>query len=236
MTMVQRGTKAPARWRLLLCGLLLLTGCRIEPLTPDPGVDLPVPKGYSFSGLNDTTMIAVEAPLRRELDARVPAKLSDVLVFYRTELGKRGWQEKPDGAVVGADHVQIAFAAPKGEAKLKLDRKDGGTTINLVQRDRDAATEAHVVPKSGRATLLLGNLMRDNEAVFTVNQQTIKLAAHVGTEPPKSPMLDLPPGKYPYSLQVAGRPDHNATIELAADEAWGLTVFRDGVVEPLHLY
>ena len=68
-----------------------------------------------------------DAPFRRELEASVPATLNSVLVFYRSELGKRGWQETVEGAVVKPDQVQLAFTAPDGPATLKLGRSKGET-------------------------------------------------------------------------------------------------------------
>ncbi|MBR0825029.1 hypothetical protein JQ596_05745 [Bradyrhizobium manausense] len=231
MTTMRREPRAPVPWRLLLCGLLLLTSCRIEPLTADPGVELPVPKGYRFSGLNDTTVRGIKAPLRRQLDATVPAELNDVLAFYRAELHKRGWQEKPDGAVVEADRVQITFASPTGPAVLKLGRKDDSTRINLVQRNQDAAAEANVMPKSGQAKLLFANI-GEKEAVLAINEQTVSEGAN-----DKVVSLDLPPGKYSYELRVPGHPAQANILTVAAGDAWGLTVGRDGDAwSPLQLY
>jgi hypothetical protein len=46
----------------------------------------------------------------------------------------------------------------------------------------------------------------------------------------------LPPGKYQYSLKVAGRPARSSNIELAADDTWGLMIAPDGAVLPLQMY
>ncbi|MET3236593.1 hypothetical protein ABIF36_002081 [Bradyrhizobium japonicum] len=125
MTTVKRGTRVPARWRLLVCALTLLAGCSKEPLTADPDVDMPAPKQSSFSQFRTTHAHDAKVPLRLEIEARVPAELSEVLAFYRRELGQRGWQEKPDDAVIAADRVQLAFVSPKGPAVLKLGRATG---------------------------------------------------------------------------------------------------------------
>jgi len=73
------------------------------PLEADPESALPVPKQHSSTSLGTAKLPGIEVPFRRELEASVPAELSDVLAFYRSELAKLGWQEKPDGAVVAAD-------------------------------------------------------------------------------------------------------------------------------------
>ncbi|XUJ36629.1 hypothetical protein ACQ5SK_18880 [Bradyrhizobium japonicum] len=130
MTTVRRGTKVPARWRLFVCGLALLAGGLVAAsaggwmhrspqtsaaLTPaDPDADMPVPKQHSSSSSNTTHVTGIAIPLRVGLEAHVQAQLSDVLAFYRRELAKRGWEEGPDGAEIAADHVQLAFASPRG--------------------------------------------------------------------------------------------------------------------------
>jgi hypothetical protein len=206
------------------------------PLEADPDSALPVPKQHSSTSLGTAKLPGIEAPFRRELDASVPAELNDVLAFYRSELTKLGWQEKPDGAVIATDRVQLAFASPQGPAMLKLGRAKGETSINLVQKDPDAATKANVMPKPGQAKLLLGN-MGSQEAVLTINKQTVKIAAGAGgPQSPNAPMLDLPPGKYSYALKVAGQPGRTATIELTAGDAWGLMVGPTGAVLPLQMY
>jgi len=206
------------------------------PLEADPESALPVPKQHSSTSLGTAKLPGIEVPFRRELEASVPAELSDVLAFYRSELAKLGWQEKPDGAVVAADRVQLAFTSPQGPAVLKLARAKSETSIKLVQKNPDAATKADIMPKPGQAKLLLGN-MGNQEAVLTINKQTIKVAAGAGgPQSPKGPTLDLPAGKYQYSLKMAGRPARNDTIDIAAGDAWGLMVGPTGEVLPLQMY
>ena len=206
------------------------------PLEADPDSALPVPKQHTSTSLGTAKLPGIEVPFRRELEASVPAELGDVLAFYRGELKKLGWQEKPEGAVTTADRIQLAFASPQGPATLKLGRANGETSVNLVQKNPEAATKADIMPKPGQAKLLLGN-MGSQEAVLTINKQTVKVAAGAGgPQSPKGPMLDLPPGKYQYSVKTAGRPARNDTIDIAAGDAWGLMVGPTGEVLPLQMY
>jgi len=230
-----------------VCGLVFLASCLLaatasnwvpylsplfsSALAPDPDAKLPAPTRYSFRGIHTTMMRGVEAPLRIKLEATVPAELSDVLAFYRTELGKLGWQEKTDGAVVAADHVQLAFASPLGPAMLELGHKDSSTSVNLVQRNQDAATRANVMPEPGQAKLVFSNIS-ETEAVLTINERTIKRATGANAV-----ALDLPPGKYSYELSVPGHPATTNILNLAAGDTWELTVGRDGDAwSPLQLY
>ncbi|MBR0825028.1 hypothetical protein JQ596_05740 [Bradyrhizobium manausense] len=217
MTIVKRPTKVSTRWRLLVCALTLLASCSKEPLTADPDVDMPAPKQSSFSQFHTTRAHDAKAPLRIELEARVPAELSEVLAFYRRELGQRGWQEKPDDAVIAADRVQLAFVSPKGPAVLKLERAKDETTVSLAQRNPEAAAEANFLPISGQARLIFGYLVPE-VASLVINDQTIKIAG--GENHPQ--VLDLLPGTYSYKLLVSGLLVRTDTVTLASGEAWAL--------------
>ena len=254
MRTVRLGMKIPARWRAFVCGLAFLAACVLAAsasasawvphlsllfsaaLTPDPDAVLPAPTRFSYREILTTTMLDVDAPLRTRLITRIPADLADALAFYRTELGKRGWQEQHDGAVVTADRVHLAFASPLGPAMLQLDRTETGTSIHLVQRNRDAATKARVMPEPGRAALMFTNL-GSKDVVFVLDNRAITLPARVGNERPKAPLFNLPPGKYSYALKIEGRADRDTTIDLVAGDAWDVTVGPDGELwSPLQLY
>ena len=205
-------------------------------LEADADSALPVPKQHTMSSIGTGKVPGSNAPIRRELEASIPAELNNVLGFYRTELGKLGWKEATEGAVVKPDQVQLAFASPDGPATLKLGRSNGETSVNLAQKYPDVAAKADFVPKPGQAKLVFGN-MGGGEATVSINKQTIKLAAGAGgPQSPKPPMLDLPPGKYQYTLKVAGGPARSNQIEIDAGDTWGLMVAPSGDVLPLHMY
>jgi hypothetical protein len=200
-------------------------------LTPDPDAKLPAPTRYSYRGIHTTVVQGVETPLRTRLEATVPAEVDDVLAFYRTELGKLGWQEQHDGAVVSADHVQLAFVSPLGPGMLALDRKDTGTTVNLVQKNASVATNANVMPEPGQAKLVFSNIS-ETDATLTINDRTIKRAAGA-----YAVSLDLPPGRYSYEVSVPGHSATTNVLNFAAGDTWELTVGRDGEAwSPLLLY
>jgi len=247
MRTVRPGAQVPAHWRAVACGLVLLASCMLAAgagaglphltalfsaeLTPDPATRLPAPTRYSYRGIHTTVVQGVETPLRTKLEATVPAELGNVLAFYRTELGKLGWQEQRDGAVVSADHVQLAFVSPVGPGMLALDRRDNGTTVNLVQKNVSVATNANVMPEPGEAKLVFSNIS-ETDATLTINDRTIKRAA--GT---RAVSLDLQPGKHSYEVSVPGHPATTHVLDFAAGDTWELTVGRDGEEwSPLLLY
>ncbi|MCK1388599.1 hypothetical protein [Bradyrhizobium sp. 21] len=247
MRTVRPGAQAPARWRAFACGLVFLASCMLAAsasawgphlsalfsaeLTPDPDSKLPAPTRYSYRGIHTTVVSGVETPLRTRLEATVPAEINDVLAFYRTELGKLGWQEQRDGAVVSADHVQLAFVSPLGPGTLALDRNATNTRVILVQKNASVATNANVMPEPGQAMLVLSNIS-ETEATLMINDRTIKRASGA-----RAVSLDLPPGKYSYELSVPGHPATTNILAVAAGDTWELTVGRDGDAwSPLLLY
>jgi hypothetical protein len=207
-----------------------------ETLEADPDSALPVPKQRTMTSIGTAKMPGSDAPFRRELEASIPAELNTVLAFYRSELGKRGWQETAEGAVVKPDQAQLAFTSPDGPATLKLGRKNGETSINLAQKYPAAAAKADVVPKPGQSKLLFGNIGK-SDATVSINKQTIKIAAGAGgPQSPRPPMIDLPPGKYQYALKIGPGPARNNQIEIGAGDSWGVMIGPGGDVLPLQMY
>jgi hypothetical protein len=207
-----------------------------EALEADPDSALPAPKQRTMTSIGTAKMPGSDAPFRRELEASIPAELNTVLAFYRSELGKRGWQETAEGAVVKPDQAQLAFTSPDGPATLKLGRKNGETSVNLAQKYPAAAAKADVVPKPGQSKLLFGNIGK-SDATVSINKQTIRITAGAGgPQSPRPPMIDLPPGKYQYALKTGGGPARNNQIEIRAGDTWGLMIGPIGDVLPLQMY
>jgi hypothetical protein len=188
---------------------------------------LPMPKRHTLSD-------GTKTQFRRELNANVPLELTAVLGFYRRELGKLNWKEETKGVVVAADNATIAFTAPEGPAMLKLVRKDGETKVNLILRNPEAAAKAGILAKPGQTKLLISN-PNEVEATIIIAKQTIKAAAGVGIKGPDGPTLELPPGKYKFSVKLPGKPASNDELEIAADETWGLFIGPGGAL-PMHVY
>ena len=75
--------------------------------------------------------------------------------------------------------------------------------------------------------------MMEEEAVITINEQTIKVVAGAGRNSPDGPKIDLPPGRYKYTFKVASRAAQSEEVVIGADETWGLVVAPGGML-PLH--
>ena len=193
-----------------------------EDLEAEESGGLPVPKRHTMSE-------GTKTPFRRELQASVPLELTDVLGFYRRELVKLSWKEESKGTTIGADSAAVAFTAPEGPAVLRLGRKDGATTVRLMLKDPAAVAKAGIMPKPGQAKILFGNINPAAETI-TFNNKPVSVAAGVGVKNPDGPTLDLAPGKYKYTIKLAGKPAQTDEIELGADEVWGVMIGPGGVL------
>ena len=196
-------------------------------LEADEAGGLPIPKEHSMSGTE-------KALFRHGANASVPAKLKNVLDFYRRELGKREWKEDTAQADIKTDAAELHYASPEGPAILKLGRRSGETTVELFVREQENARKSGLMPKAGQTKLLFGNIL-DSAATITIAGKTIKVAGGAGSKAPDGPTLEVPPGKYTYRLKGAGPEEPAEPVEVGADEIWGIMIGPGGVL-PLQMY
>lgn len=219
--------------RRVLCAIATGAGS-VQAAGDDPVTGLPRPKPWLVTTAKNSSVIMA-------FHVETPLDLAGVLGFYRSELSKRGWSEN-DGAVVGPDSAAITLTTSDGPAQLRLTRQDDRTIVDLSRR-KPALTNAGIKPNPGQVRLLLGN-DTEEEAVLTINGQTIELAAGRqlmddpigGKKSPDSQEINLPPGKYTVSIKLASGAVQNREFELAAGETWGLVAGQAGVPLPLRVY
>jgi len=209
-------------------------GAPAQAASDDHVTALPLPKPWVLR-------TAKNSPFIKSFHVETPLDLAAVLGFYRVELSKRGWTEN-DGAVGAPDRAVITFTTTDGPALLRLIHQDGRTIADLSLRKPAAAEKTDILPSPGQVKLMLGN-QTDEEAVITINEQTIALAARAGRnlasverKLPDSPEINLPPGKYKVTFKMASFAAQDRELEVAADETWGLLVGPAGVPLPVHLY
>lgn len=223
----------------LICdalGMLVRTGSQTFENKTSVNVGLPLPGGWVL-------MTANNSPFIRSAHVETPRDLQAVLGFYRAALVDRGWTENA-GAAVETERAVIGFTTDHGPASLRLTRQDSKTIVDLSQRKWMAAT-AGFLPKPEHGRLMLGN-KTDDAAIVTVNERTIKLAAHAGEklahsdsaagELPDDQKLDLSPGKYKVTVMMDGSTVQSREFEVAANETWGLLVVTNGVLLPVRVY
>lgn len=207
----------------------------VQAASDDLATGLPRPKPWLLT-------TAKSSPFAETVHVETPLDLASVLGFYRAVLSKRGWTENGEAAVE-PDRGLIVFTTSDGPALLRLSRQNGRTVADLTRHK--PAANAGILPKPGQVRLLLGNTT-DEEAVITINEQTIALAAGAGRDlttdlegkrkSSDGPEINLPPGKYNVSLKIASGAVQSRELEIAADETWGLLAGPAGLPLPIHLY
>ena len=169
-------------------------------------------------------------PFRRELKASVPLALADVLGFYRRELGKRNWKEESKGAVVtgGQRGHRLHLARRSGGAQARPQGRRDQRQPRREKSGRRRQGRHHAEAGPGQGSVRQHQRRRRRRSRST--GKTIKVAAGAGTKGPDGPSLDLPPGKYKYSIKLPGKPAQNDEVEVGADETWGLMIGPGGVL------
>ncbi len=187
---------------------------------------LPIPSPNTGSGRTKSLFL-------QEARATVKARVATVVAFYRAELTKRGWKETGTARVTDSA-ADLSFEAPDGPARLTLARKGNETLSTLFVRNKAGAEASGLLPKPGRARLLLGSMV-DADSTVTVAGRAITVPAGVGQRAPDGPSLELTPGTHTVSIRVGKGPTQTETIKVGAGEIWGLLLGPGGAL-PLQAY
>ena len=188
---------------------------------------LPFPKPYSEK-------VATKTGFRTEVQTTVSAGVDRVVAFYRTALLKKGWTEDSAKNQTGADKVHLAFTTPDGPAILDIAATPSGTSSHLILRLPKEAEARGVMPKPGKAMLVMSNTMEEPVSVKLAGK-TYKLGPLAGTTAPDGQLVEVSPGRQKTSLKIGKKPVIEETLEVKQGEIWGL-IFGEGGTLPLQLY
>ena len=188
---------------------------------------LPFPKPY-------TQKVATKTGFRTEVQATVSANVDRVLAFYRAELSKKGWTEDSAKTQAAPDKASLVFTTPDGPATLEISTTPTGTSSNLILLLPKEAEARGLMPKPGKAMLVMSNAMEEPVSV-TLAGKTYKLDPLAGTTEPNGPLVEVAPGTHKTSLKIGKKPGIDETIDVKAGEIWGL-MFGEGGTLPLQLY
>jgi len=202
------------------------------PLTADEDYDgdFPLPANNTGYGAGGTDF-------SYEMETSSPSDLPTVLDFYLSELEILGWQPVSDtAATTDTTAKTVTFEGPEGELTLDLQVSGGETQIIIKSKNKAAAEAMGILPPTGQARIVLTN-WDDAELVLTIADKTFTLPPNAAEEDPDPElMLDVSPGSHTYTLtDASGNEIETLTIEVGADETWGLIAGLDGVL-PLQLY
>jgi hypothetical protein len=164
----------------------------------------------------------------------VSANVDRVLAFYRAELSKKGWTEDSAKTQAAPDKASLVFTTPDGPATLEISTTPTGTSSNLILLLPKEAEARGLMPKPGKAMLVMSNAMEEPVSV-TLAGKTYKLVPLAGTTGPDGPLVEVAPGTQKTSLKIGKRPGIDETFDVKAGEIWGL-MFGEGGTLPLQLY
>jgi hypothetical protein len=198
-------------------------------LTAEDKDGLPVPDNY-------TNYSSEGSQFSRTVIVTVPADLTRVIEFYRSELPAQGWQEQVDAGWTETSAAAMAFSGDNGDLSVKLSQSGDEIEVTLALKDTAAAKEAGVLPPEGQVRLYFGNIT-EAAVTFSINQQEIKVDPQDPSQDSMEgvPNIDLPPGKYQFTLTLPGQPAMDDEIEVGPNETWGVLAGPGGALS-LQLY
>ncbi len=113
-----------------------------QPLVAEDHNGLPVPTDHSMLG--DESSI-----FRHSVNITTHATVKDFVDFYRAELGKKGFTEKPDVASVKDDAASLVFDTPTGPLTVQITQQGDDATAVLSTRDKDCCLQVTTLPQAG---------------------------------------------------------------------------------------
>ena len=158
----------------------------------------------------------------KSVNFSAPNSVADVVAFYRTELGKRGWTE--NDAKITDTEAELAFTAPEGPAKLTVKRNGDMSDAELTLTLKDAAAKSPLAPKPGKVKILFGN-MSDQDAVVSIGGKKVKVPAGAGSKGPDGPSLELKPGNLTATMKGA-----KESFKAGPDTIWMVGIGPGGLI------
>jgi hypothetical protein len=84
--------------------------------------------------------------------------------------------------------------------------------------------------------LLIGNAS-EKAAAVTINKNAYNVAAGAGADDPKTGLnFEIVPGKFIVEIKLPDQAANTETLNIAADETWGIVILPTGDCLPIQLY
>jgi len=173
---------------------------------------------------------------RKQTSKTVRASLQAVVDFYRRELAPPNWTENQQAAKIDQTTAVLLFTGAEGQLVVQLKSEDDKVHIAVISRDAEGAKASGVWPSAGKGRLLLGNAS-EKAAAITINKSAYNVAAGAGADDPKTGLnFEVVPGKYVVEIRLPDRTSCTETLNVAADETWGVVILPTGDCLPIQLY
>ena len=180
---------------------------------------LPLPPGHESTS-------SIGSQFAKMVHSSVRGNVMEVMAFYLEELVERGYQ--PDeGTDFDEKQAVLNFTHDEGPLVVTLEKFGADVRIKMEVKRSGVAKEAGILPKEGKALLIVGNLA-ESAATITVGDVTLKAVAGEGSNEPDGPRTDLEPGSYTVTVTLEGESPVEEKLEVGKDETWGVMVLPSG--------
>lgn len=161
-----------------------------------------------------------------QIEASIDAPLAAVQAFYVDHLNEQGWK-----LTSGALPQSSRYQRQEQELVLKLDASGtSDTMIRMQVRDVAAARADMMVPPSGKAMLVLGN-MSDSNVVMSIGGKSYRVAPSKPSDPTSATRVVVEPGAIKVQVKVeSGNKTFDMDANVTANSTWGVLFdldFRD---------
>lgn len=183
---------------------------------------------------NNTGYEAQNTNFRKQAVATIPASLTAVIEFYRSELPGYEWQEIADEAQIDGQAARLVFQGTTGRLDMRAETAGSAVRVELATKDEAAARRAGILPEPGTARIIVGN-MTDSPASMTVGGKSASLKPNEGKNKPDGPSFSLAPGDYRLEAKVGAGGSVVEQIQVGPDETWAVLLSEEGIL-PLRMY
>ena len=194
-----------------------------QKLYADSTKDVLVPENcnsYSYEG----------SKYNMKIDASIEAPLQLVEAFYNEQLGKQGWKH------ISASGAKPARYGQKDqEMELGLEADGKSTKIAISLRNSAAAKADAMIPPTGKAMLLLGN-MSEADIQMTIGGKTHSVKPSMGSDPKDATRVIVEPGKVKIEVKSTGSAKTTTmNADVVAGSTWGV-IFATDFQDVLRMY
>lgn len=173
---------------------------------------------------------------RKQTNKKISASLQAVVDFYRRELTAPDWTENKQAAKIDKTTGVLLFTGAEGQLVVQLKSEGDKIDITLVTRDAEGAKAAGVWPSQGKGRLLVGNAS-EKAAAVVINKNAYNVAAGAGADDPKTGLnFEIVPGKFIVEIKLPDQAAQTETLNISADETWGIVILPTGDCLPIQLY
>ncbi len=175
---------------------------------------------------NRDSTSTVGTQFAKTIETSVRSDLADMIAFYVSELVDRGFLPD-DAGETSEEKAVMKFSSDDELLTLTLEKFGAETRIKMDLKRPAAAEAMGILPEKGKGRVIVGNQL-DTNVTIAIGDIELKAGPQEGLEKPDGPTTNLEPGKYAVKLIREGKEPVEDTLEIEADQTWGVMALPDG--------